>query len=118
MFLVLAGGGLAAIRFVGASPVEDGVEGALGSFALGAPVMATGVLAVLALWDRAVLLLPAAVVLVPMSFLSLSPSRRGRAWEALGRSEQSSAGAAVHAVEDSRGAQPPAGTVAGRDRAR
>lgn len=72
MFLVMAGGGLAAIRFVGASPVEDGVEGALGSLALGAPVMAAGVLTVLALGDRAVLLLAAAVVLVPMSFLSFA----------------------------------------------
>lgn len=71
-FLVLAGLGLAAIRFMGASPVKDGVEGALGSLALGAPVMATGVLALLALRDRAVLLLPAAVVLVPMSFLSFA----------------------------------------------
>lgn len=70
--LVLAGLGLAAIRFVGASPAEDGIEGALGSLAFGAPVMATGALALLALRDRAVLLLPAAVVLVPMSFLSFA----------------------------------------------
>ncbi len=71
-FLVLAGSGLAAIRFVGGSPVEDGFEGMLGSVALGAPVMATGVLALLALRVRAVLLLPAALVLVPMSFLSFA----------------------------------------------
>jgi hypothetical protein len=71
-FLVLAGLGLAGIRFVGASPAEDGIEGALGSLALGAPVIATGALALLALRDRAVLLLPAAVVLVPMSFLSFA----------------------------------------------
>ena len=69
-FLVLAGLGLAAIRFVGASPAEDGIEGALGSLALGAPVMATGALALLAIRERVVLLLPAAVVLVPMSLLS------------------------------------------------
>lgn len=71
-FLVLAGLGLAAIRFAGASPADDGVEGALGSLALGAPVAATGVLALLAARDRAILLLPAAVVLVPMSFLSFA----------------------------------------------
>lgn len=71
-FLGMAGLGLAAIRFVGASPVEDGIEGALGALALGGAVMATGVLALLALWDRAVLLLPAAVLLVPMSFLSFA----------------------------------------------
>ena len=71
-FLVLAGLGLAAIRFVGASPAEDGFEGALGSLALGTPVVATGVLALLAIRERAVLLLPAAVVLVPMSFLSFA----------------------------------------------
>jgi hypothetical protein len=68
--LVLAGLGLAAIRFAGASPVEDGLDGALGSLALGAPVIATGVLALLAVRDRAILLLPAAIVLVPTSFLS------------------------------------------------
>ena len=71
-FLVLAGLGLAAIRFVGGSPAEDGFEGALGSLALGAPVMATGALALLALRERAVLMLPAVVVLVPMSFLSFA----------------------------------------------
>lgn len=70
--LIVAGAGLAAIRFAGASPVEDGVEGAIGSLALGAPVMATGVLALLAVRGRAVLLLPVAVVLVPMSFLSFA----------------------------------------------
>jgi hypothetical protein len=71
-FLVLAGMGLATIRYLGGSPAEDGLEGALGAFALGAPVMATGALALLALRGRAVLLIPAAVVLVPMSFLSFA----------------------------------------------
>lgn len=72
VLLVMAGVGLAAIRFLGASPVENGVEGALGSLALGAPVMATGVLALLAARGRSVLLLPAAIVLVPLSFLSFA----------------------------------------------
>lgn len=72
VLLILAGVGLAALRFIGASPAEDGLEGALGSVALGAPVVATGVLALLALRGRAVLLIPAALVLVPMSFLSFA----------------------------------------------
>ena len=71
-FVVLAGLGLAAIRFAGGSPAERGVEGVLGSLALGAPVMATGALALLSLRQRATLMLPAAVVLVPMSFLSFA----------------------------------------------
>lgn len=70
--LVLAGLGVAAIRYAGASPADDGPEGVLGALALGAPVVATGVLALLALRDRAVLLLPAAIVLVPLSFLSFA----------------------------------------------
>jgi hypothetical protein len=70
--LVLAGVGLAVLRFSGGTPAEDGLEGAAGSFALGAVVMATGVLAALALRDRPVLLLPAAIVLVPLSFLSFA----------------------------------------------
>ena len=71
-FVVLAGLGLAAIRFAGGSPAERGAEGVLGSLALGAPVMATGALALLSLRQRATLMLPAAVVLIPMSFLSFA----------------------------------------------
>lgn len=71
-FLIAAGLGLAILRFTFASPMEDGLEGALGSLALGAPVIATGVLALLALKERAILMVPAAVALIPMSFLSFS----------------------------------------------
>ncbi len=72
VLLVAAGLALALLRYVGGSPAERGVEGALGSLALGAPVAVTGVLALLALRDRPVLLLPAAIALVPLSFLSFA----------------------------------------------
>jgi len=71
-FLILAGLGLAAIRYFGESPPWRGAEGAAGSLALGGVVMATGALALLGLRDRPVLLLPAAIVLVPASFLSFA----------------------------------------------
>jgi hypothetical protein len=70
--VVAAGLGLAVLRFVGGTPAEQGVEGAIGSLALGAAVAAPGVLAVLALDSRPALLLPAAIVLVPLSFLSFA----------------------------------------------
>lgn len=72
VLLVAAGLALALLRYLGGSPAERGVEGALGSLALGAPVAVTGVLALLALRDRPVLLLPAAIALVPLSFLSFA----------------------------------------------
>lgn len=71
-FVVAAGFALAALRFVGGTPPEQGVEGAVGSLALGAAVAAPGVLAMLAVKDRPALLLPAAIVLIPLSFLSFA----------------------------------------------
>ncbi len=71
-FVVAAGLALAALRFAGGTPPEQGVEGAVGSFALGAVVAAPGVLAMLAVRGRPVLLLPAAIVLIPLSFLSFA----------------------------------------------
>jgi len=71
-FVVAAGLALAALRFVGGIPPEQGVEGAVGSFALGAVVAAPGVLAMLAVRGRPALLLPAAIVLIPLSFLSVA----------------------------------------------
>lgn len=71
-FVVAAGLALAAIRYVGGTPPEQGVEGAMGSLALGAVVAAPGVLAMLAVRDRPALLLPAAIVLIPLSFLSFA----------------------------------------------
>ena len=71
-FVVAAGLALAALRFVGGTPPEQRVEGAVGSLALGAVVAAPGVLAILAVRDRPALLLPAAIVLIPLSFLSFA----------------------------------------------
>ena len=71
-FVVAAGLALAGLRFVGGTPPEQGVEGAVGSLALGAVVAAPGVLAILAVRDRPALLLPAAIVLIPLSFLSFA----------------------------------------------
>src|SRR5918996_1153086 len=56
VFVIAAGLALAALRFVGGTPPEQGVEGAVGSLALGAVVAAPGALAVLAGRDRPVLL--------------------------------------------------------------
>lgn len=69
--IVGAGAGLGLVRFVGGTPAEKGVEGAMGALALGAVVAAPGLLAFLGL-DRPVLLVPAGSVLVPLSFLSFS----------------------------------------------
>jgi hypothetical protein len=71
-FLVAAGAGIAVLRFVGRSPADSGLGSVLGSIALGAPVAAAGLLAILALRGRAILLVPAASLLVPMSFLSFA----------------------------------------------
>lgn len=70
--VVAAGLALAGFRFVGGTPPEQGVEGAIGSLALGAVVVAPGVLAMLAVRDRPALLLPAAIALIPLSFLSFA----------------------------------------------
>lgn len=74
ILVVLAGLALAGFRFIGGIPPEQGdsVEGALGSIALGATIAVPGVLAILALRDRPVLLLPAGIALVPLSFLSFA----------------------------------------------
>lgn len=70
--VIVGGLALAGIRFVGASPAEDGLEGAMGSLALGAVVAAPGLLAILAIRSRPALLLPAGIVLIPLSFLSFA----------------------------------------------
>jgi hypothetical protein len=72
---VVVAGGLAigVVRFAGGSPAEQGVEGALAAGSLAAAVAAPGLLAILAvLTDRPGLLLPAALVLVPLSMLSFA----------------------------------------------
>ena len=70
--IVAAGGAIVVVRYLGRSPAETDLEAWLGALALGGVVAAPGVLAVLALWDRPALLLPAALVLVPVSFLSFA----------------------------------------------
>lgn len=69
---LVAGAGLALMRYVGGSPPERGVEGALGALALGAGVAVSGLLALLALRERPALLLPSAIILLPASFLSFA----------------------------------------------
>lgn len=70
--VVLGGLALSGVRFAGGSPPEQGLEGALGSLALGAIVAAPGVMALLAARGRPALLLPAGIVLIPLSFLSFA----------------------------------------------
>jgi hypothetical protein len=71
--LVLAlGAAIAVIRFVGGSPAERGLEGALGACALGAVIAAPGALALLARIDRPALLIPAGVLLLPLSGVSMA----------------------------------------------
>lgn len=71
--LILAGAvALGLARYFGASPAEHNLEGAVGAVAWAAVLAAPGVLALLALAHRPVLLLPAAIMLVPLSFLSLA----------------------------------------------
>lgn len=70
--VVMAGLALAAFRFVGGIPPEQGAEGVFGSLALGVTIAVPGILAILAVHDRPVLLLPAAITLVPLSFLSFA----------------------------------------------
>ena len=75
-WLVVAGGvAIGVLRYVGldgASGAERAMEGPWGGLALGAVVAAPGVLVLLALRDRPVLLLPAAIILFPLSFLSFA----------------------------------------------
>lgn len=70
--VIVSGAALAVVRFVGGTPTEQGLEGAMGALALGTVVAVPGMLALLGLADRPALLLPAATVLVPLSFLSFA----------------------------------------------
>jgi hypothetical protein len=74
-FIVAGGVALGLVRYLdpdGASAAERAMEGPWGGLALGAVVATPGVLVLLALRDRPVLLLPAAVILFPLSFLSFA----------------------------------------------
>jgi len=70
--IVAAGIGFALVRFFGEVPPAQNLETAAGAAAFGAVIAAPGVLALLALRDRPALLLPAAMLLVPLSFLSFA----------------------------------------------
>ena len=70
--VLLAGAALAAARFWGEAPPARGLECAVGALAFGAVAAAPGVLALLSVHDRPALVLPAAVLLVPMSFISFA----------------------------------------------
>jgi hypothetical protein len=72
VLVVAAGAALGAVRFVGGSPAERGIEGALGGCALGAVIAAPGALALLARFRRPALLLPAGVLLVALSGISMA----------------------------------------------
>ncbi len=67
-----AAAALGVVRFVGGSPPEHGIEGALGAFALAAVLAAPGVLALLGRSGRPALLVVAGVALAPLSFLAFS----------------------------------------------
>lgn len=65
---------VAFLGYFATSPGLRGFEAALASVALGAIVAAPGVLSLLAVADRPALMLPAAMLLFPLSFLSMAGS--------------------------------------------
>jgi hypothetical protein len=65
-----AGVGLAFLRYFVTEPAWRGIEGAMAGAALGAVVAVPGILALLAQVDRPWLLMPAAILLFPLSILS------------------------------------------------
>jgi hypothetical protein len=71
VLVLVAGGAITCIRFAGSSPPETTLERTMAALALGALVAAPGVLALLARFDRAALLLPAATTLALCSVLSV-----------------------------------------------
>lgn len=70
--VVVAAVALGLLRFAAGTPAEQGFEGLLAAIALASVVAAPGVAALLALVDRPALLLPAGVVLIPLSALSFA----------------------------------------------
>ncbi|MFP3901782.1 MAG: hypothetical protein ACLFXM_13080 [Acidimicrobiia bacterium] len=70
--VIAAGVGFGVLRFAGEVPPAQDLEAAMGATAFGAVIAAPGVLALLALRDRPALLVPAAVLLIPLSFLSFA----------------------------------------------
>ena len=71
--LVLAGAGaLGLLRFFGGAPELRGLDAASGALALGAVMAVPGALALLSLAERPALLLPAGILLIPLSFVSFA----------------------------------------------
>jgi hypothetical protein len=71
--LVVAGAGaLGLLRFFGGAPELRGPEAASGALALGAVMAVPGALALLSLAERPALLLPAGILLIPLSFVSFA----------------------------------------------
>ena len=70
--MIAAGVALGLVRFFGEDPLGRNFECAVGAIAFGAVVAAPGVLALLAGHDRPALLLPAAMLLIPLSFISFA----------------------------------------------
>jgi hypothetical protein len=71
-FVIAGGVTLAVVRFLGEVPPGRDLECATGAIAFGLVIAAPGVLALLALRDRPALLLPAAWLLIPLSFISFA----------------------------------------------
>jgi hypothetical protein len=70
--VITAGLVLGVVRFFGEPPPGQDVEAAVGAAAFGAVIAAPGALALLATRGRPALALPAAVLLVPLSFVSFA----------------------------------------------
>jgi hypothetical protein len=70
--VIAVGVALGIVRFFGEVPPGQNHEAAAGATAFGALIAAPGILALLSLRHRPALLLPAAVLLVPLSFLSFA----------------------------------------------
>ena len=74
-FVVAGGLAVGLVRYVdpdGSVPASRAMEGVWGGIALAAVVAAPGVLVLLALHGRPALLLPAGIMLIPLSFLSFA----------------------------------------------
>lgn len=70
--VLAAGAALALVRLVGDNRFVSGLEAATGALAFGGVIAVPGVLALLGLADRPVLLLPAGILLIPLSAVSFA----------------------------------------------
>jgi hypothetical protein len=70
--VVAFGAAMGLVRYLNGGSLQRGVEGAVASLAFAAVLAAPGIAALLARRGRPALLLPAAVILVPLSFLSFA----------------------------------------------